>query len=227
MVSYTLVATALVMGLAGGPHCTAMCGAACAGLASSGRSSFGATWLFQAGRLAGYSITGAISAELVGGLQWLTGQASALRPLWTLCHVAVLAWGLMLLALARQPMWVSDAGRNVWMKVRPLAATGGGLFTAGALWALMPCGLMYSALLVSSLAGDAASGALAMALFAVGSGAWLVAAPRLFTALRDKANRMRKDWGTRIAGLLLVGAAVFALCIDLAHRIAQWCGTAV
>ena len=30
--SATLAATALLMGLAGGPHCAAMCGAACAGV---------------------------------------------------------------------------------------------------------------------------------------------------------------------------------------------------
>ncbi|MES2483790.1 MAG: sulfite exporter TauE/SafE family protein, partial [Pseudomonadota bacterium] len=32
MSATTLAATALLMGLAGGPHCAAMCGAACAGV---------------------------------------------------------------------------------------------------------------------------------------------------------------------------------------------------
>ena len=31
--SYALTTTALLMGLAGGPHCAVMCGAACGGLA--------------------------------------------------------------------------------------------------------------------------------------------------------------------------------------------------
>jgi hypothetical protein len=65
-----------------------------------------------------------------------------------------------------------------------------------------------------------------MALFAFGSGLWLAAAPRLFTKLRDTAGRVREDLGTRISGLLLVLAAVFALWVDLAHRIAVWCGLA-
>jgi hypothetical protein len=226
MSSYALAATAFVMGLAGGPHCTAMCGAACGGIVRAGRSPNPSPWLFQAGRLAGYSIAGAISAEVVQSLAWMTSRAAALQPVWTLFHVAVLAWGLVLLALARQPMWVSDAGRRVWTRVRPLAGARGGQFAAGTMWAAMPCGLMYSALLVASLTGDAAGGALAMGLFAIGSGLWLAAAPRLFIALRQKANLMRKDWGTRISGLLLVVAAVFALWMDLAHRIAQWCGVA-
>jgi sulfite exporter TauE/SafE len=177
------------------------------------------SWVFQAGRLAGYSVAGALAAETVQGLSWLVGQTAALRPVWTLFHVAVLGWGLMLLMLARQPEWVSDAGRTMWKRMRPWVGTRGGLFTAGAAWAFMPCGLLYSALLVASLSGGAIDGAISMALFALGSGLWLAAAPRVFARLRDTA-------GTRISGLLLVVAAVFALWVDLAHRIAVWCGLA-
>jgi hypothetical protein len=145
---------------------------------------------------------------------------------WTLFHVAVLGWGLMLLMLARQPAWMSEAGRSVWKRMRPWVGARGGLFTTGAAWALMPCGLLYSALLVASLSGTAAEGALSMALFATGSGLWLAAAPRLFAKVRETANRVRQDWGTRISGLLLALAAVFALWVDLAHRVAVWCGLA-
>jgi len=224
--SLTLAATALVMGLAGGPHCTAMCGAACVGMARVGRQPGLSPWIFQAGRLVGYSLAGALAAEAVQGLAWLTTQTAALKPVWTLFHVAVMGWGLMLLALARQPMWVSNAGRNVWSKMRPLAGTKGGLFAAGALWSLMPCGLLYSALVLASLSGGALDGALSMALFAAGSGLWLAAAPRLLQKVREAGNRIREDWGTRISGLLLIIAAVFALWVDLAHRIAVWCGLA-
>jgi hypothetical protein len=199
-----------------------MCGAMCAGVARGGKAS---PWLFQAGRLVGYSAAGAIAAEAVQSLAWLTSHATALRPVWTLFHVAVLAWGLMLLALARQPAWAGDAGRRVWTRMRPFVGARGGVFTVGALWCFMPCGLLYSALLVSSLTGDAAGGALAMALFAAGSGAWLAAAPKLVAGIRERANGLRQDWGTRISGLLLAAAAAFALWIDVAHRVAEWCAT--
>jgi hypothetical protein len=224
--SATLAIASLVMGLAGGPHCTAMCGAACAGVVRFGRQPKVAPWAFQAGRLAGYSAAGAVAAETVQGFSWLVTHAAALRPVWTLFHVAVLAWGMTMLILARQPMWVGDAGRAVWTRMRPAASVRGGVFAAGALWTLMPCGLLYSALLVASLSGGALDGALSMALFALGSGLWLATAPRIFARLRDSANRMRADWGTRISGLLLVVAAVFALWVDIAHRVAQWCGLA-
>jgi sulfite exporter TauE/SafE len=141
-------------------------------------------------------------------------------------HAAVLVWGLMLLVLARQPLWMTDAGRILWARVRPVAGVNAGLFASGALWALMPCGLLYSALLVAALGGSASNGALSMALFAAGSSLWLIAAPRILRGMRHAANRVREDLGTRISGGLLAGTAAFALWMDLAHRIAQWCSVA-
>ena len=217
--SAALAATALMMGLAGGPHCTAMCGAACAGFARGGGDGRSRPWVFLAGRLAGYATAGAIAGQGMGSVAALAEGAAALQPAVTLMHVAVLAWGLMLLVLARQPMWVGDAGRFVWAKVRPMAGTHAGLFATGALWALMPCGLLYSALLVAALTGSAPGGALAMSLFAAGSGLWLVAAPKLVGRLRDAVNRRREDLGTRITGLFLAGVAVFALMTAFVARV--------
>jgi uncharacterized protein len=223
----TLALSALLMGLAGGPHCMAMCGAACAGLTRlGGPSQSRSLWAFQAGRLVGYSAAGAAAAFAVQSLGWLTTNTAALRPVWTLFHLAVLAWGLMLLAQARQPMWVSSAGRSIWSRVRPVAAARGGVFATGALWAFMPCGLLYSALLVASLSGGPLEGAVSMALFAMGSGLSLAMAPSLLKWLQQAGNRFKQDWGTRAAGLLLVVAALWALWMDLAHRIAIWCGIA-
>ena len=245
--SITLAATALLMGLAGGPHCVAMCGAACAGITRAGSARIdtsqlrggagvrlvagavrtsGAMWSFQLGRLASYAAAGAVAAAAVQSFAWLATQTAALRPVWTLFHLAVLAWALMLVVQARQPMWVSAAGRNVWRRVRPLATTRGGVFATGALWSLMPCGLLYSALLVASLSGGPLQGALAMALFAIGSSVSLVLAPRLFDKLKGVGNKLRQDAGTRVAGLLLALAAAWGLWMDLADRIAIWCGLA-
>lgn len=224
--SIALALSALLMGLAGGPHCIAMCGAACAGLTRAGRGSPARSmWAFHAGRLAGYSAAGAAAALTVQSLGWLTSNLSALRPVWTIFHLAVLAWGLMLVTLARQPMWVSNAGRSVWARVRPVATARGGVFATGVLWALMPCGLLYSALLVASLSGGPLEGAVSMALFALGSGVSLALAPALLARLAQWGNRFREDWGTRVAGALLVLVAAWALWMDLSHRIAIWCAT--
>ncbi|MES3004178.1 MAG: sulfite exporter TauE/SafE family protein [Pseudomonadota bacterium] len=225
--SGTLALTALLMGLAGGPHCAAMCGPACSGVVRFGPAPAPRSlWQFQAGRLIGYSLAGAAAAQAVGSLAWLTTQTSALRPVWTLFHLAVLFWGVTLLVFARQPAFAGPASRAVWSRVRPLAAARGGVFTAGVLWALMPCGLLYSALLVASLGGTPAEGALSMALFAVGSGVSLAVVPKLLDRLRGDGHRRGQAWAMRASGLLLMTAAGWALWIDLSHRIAVWCGLA-
>ncbi|MDB5861301.1 MAG: hypothetical protein JWQ76_4990 [Ramlibacter sp.] len=222
--STTLWATSLLMGLAGAPHCAAMCGAACAGLTNrAGVPGARARRSFQFGRLAGYCLAGAVVAGAGESFAWLAGHAAVLRPLWLLFHLSVLAWALMLLTLARQPAWVGLAGRAAWRRVQPLAARAGGVFAAGMFWIFMPCGLLWSALLVASLSGGPLEGAVSMALFAVPSAGGLLAAPVLLAKSRQLAGRFGQDWGTRAAGLLLGTAAGWALWMDLADRIAALC----
>ena len=222
--SLTLAGTAFLMGLVGGPHCMAMCGAACGGvIRAAGAGPARGMWTFLGGRLLGYATAGAAAGLAVQSFAWLSTNTVALQPVWTLFHVLVLLWGLVLLAQARQPAWVELAGRNVWHRVRPVAQRRGGLLATGALWAFMPCGLLYSALLVASLSGGALEGAFSMALFAIGSSISLGLAPSALRKLQALGNRARKDWGTRIAGGLLALTAAWALWMDLAHRISEWC----
>ncbi|MBU0828591.1 MAG: sulfite exporter TauE/SafE family protein, partial [Gammaproteobacteria bacterium] len=215
----TLASTALLMGLAGGSHCLVMCAAPCGALTGQGgtvqeSAEQAVHWVprggvvrrtaaFHAGRLAGYAAAGALAALAMDSLAWLTQQTTALRPAWTLMHVAVMAWGLMMMAQSRQPAWVEQAGRAVWGRVRPLVGAPAGVLAAGFLWALMPCGLLYSALLVAALSGGPAEGALTMALFGIGSGVWLVSGPWVWSRLKGRLDAARTQWGTRVAGGLL------------------------
>ena len=219
----SLAVTALVMGLAGGPHCIAMCGAACAGIgqaaAPRGEQAVG---LFQLGRLAGYAALGALAAASMQGLGWLTIQSAALRPAWTMVHVAAVLLGLVLLVRARQPVWLEMGARRVWARVRAATQSLGlaAPLGLGAAWALLPCGLLYSALMVAALAGSVAGGAAVMALFALGSGLSLWAGPWLL--LRLGANG-RGPWSLRVAGLALVLTSAWGLWMGLVHEQAPWC----
>lgn len=179
---------------------------------------------FHLGRLVGYAAVGGMSALAMERLAWLTQHTAALRPAWTLLHAAVLAWGLLLLVQARQPAWVDEAGRAVWRRVRPAVSSPGGIWFAGAAWALMPCGLLYSALLVAALSGGPAQGAVTMGLFGLGSGLWLIAGPWAWRRLRSRLNTLRDRWGTRFAGLLLLSMGGWALWMDVVHQQpAFWC----
>jgi sulfite exporter TauE/SafE len=220
----SLAVTALLMGLAGGPHCIAMCGAACVGIGqAAGERSTSALWTFQVGRLASYSALGAVAAASMQGFGWLTTQTAVMRPVWTMFHVAVMLLGLMLMLLARQPVWLDATARRVWSKVRGLnAAWGRGAPLAiGALWAFMPCGLLYSALLVAALSGGPLDGALTMALFALGSSVSLMIGPWLLHRLRGGTG----EWGIRLAGLALAATSGWSLWMGLAHGTAPWCAT--
>jgi sulfite exporter TauE/SafE len=232
-----LAGAALVMGLAGGPHCVAMCGAACAGVIrivrapagggvpslSAGTGDAAASWVFHAGRTAGYAAAGAVAAAAAGSLGFASEQVAALRPLWVLLHVFVLAWGILLAALGRQPLWAHRIGRSIAVRLRLAAGSTPALLGIGVLWVAMPCGLLYSALMLASLANGPLQGALVMALFALGSGVSLVAAPWLWQRLRFGGGVTPQEWGTRLAGVLLAALALQALWTDLGHQIEIWC----
>lgn len=225
----SLALTALLMGLVGGPHCLAMCGAVCAGLGqAAGSHKNRALLTFQLGRIAGYSALGGLAAASIQGLGWLTIQSAALRPVWSLFHVAATLLGLVLLVLARQPLWLESAGKRIWFLVRSSAQVGGSRapLVIGFVWALLPCGLLYSALLVAAMAGNATSGAVVMASFAVGTAVTMMVGPWLWLRLRGSQwGTGGGDWGVRLAGAALAASSGWALWMGLVHDAAPWCVT--
>jgi len=222
--TWSLAATAVLMGLAGGPHCIAMCGAACAGIGQAGapRGALAIGW-FQVGRLTGYTLLGALAAASMQGLGWLTVQSAALRPLWTMVHVAAVLLGAMLLIWARQPVWLEWGARRVWARVRTVTQRFGlaAPLGVGVAWALLPCGLLYSAAMVAALAGSVTGGAAVMALFALGSGLTLWLGPWLLLRLGRSGHGA---WGMRLAGLALLLTSAWGLWMGLMHDQAPWCG---
>ena len=222
----SLALTALMMGLVGGPHCVAMCGAACAGLGqAAGPRKNTALLTFQLGRVIGYSALGALAAASMQGLGWLTVQSAALRPVWTLFHVAAAVLGLVLLWSAKQPVWLESLGRGIWAKARALGAGAGGApLVLGTLWAFLPCGLLYSALLVAAMAGGPLDGASVMALFALGTSVTMTAGPWLWLRLRG-ASPDSGAWGVRLAGVALAASSGWALWMGLVNNNAPWCAT--
>ena len=90
----------------------------------------------------------------------------------------------------------------------------------GVAWALLPCGLLYSALMVAALAGSVAGGMAVMAVFAIGSGVSLWAGPWLLLRLGSNG---RGAWSMRIAGLALMAVSAWGLYMGLVHDQAPWC----
>lgn len=96
----------------------------------------------------------------------------------------------------------------------------------GMAWALLPCGLLYSALLVAALAGSTLGGAMVMALFAAGTSVTMVIGPWLWLRLNGAPARLGSgQWGVRLAGAALAVSSGWALWMALAHNAAPWCIT--
>ena len=221
----SLAITALLMGLVGGPHCVVMCGAACAGIGrAAGARGNTAMRTFQLGRVLGYSLLGGVAAASMQGLGWLTTQSAAVRPVWTLLHVAAVVLGLSLLFNARQPVWLESTGKAVWQRTRGWVGGHrvGAPLLIGTVWALLPCGLLYSALLVAALSASPLQGAMVMALFALGTSVSMMAGPWLWLRLRGEGSG---QWGVRLAGLALSLMSGWAIWMGLVHEAAPWCVT--
>lgn len=228
MIDVTLALAGLAMGVAASPHCAAMCGAPCAALTGGcARNASG----FHLGRTAGYMAAGAVAASSVAVLGTWSQSAPALRPIWTLLHLAFLALGLWWLASGRQPAWMRrDAAVSVTVPVsvvrrrgRPLRA---GL--AGLAWVAWPCGALQAALLLAALANGAPGGAFVMAGFALGSMPALAAAPWLWGRWQSITGQAASPQrvamlGYRVAGAGLVLGSGWALTHGLWQRFAAWC----
>jgi len=226
-----LVASALLMGIAGAPHCAAMCGAAFGAVAGSARggASVANAAALHGGRVLGYAAGGAAVAAGVGAFTALGAAAPWLRPLWTLVHVGAIVLGLWLLWSGRAPAWLArrtalagaaPAVQPIRLHRRLPAAGRSGLI--GACWVGLPCGLLQSALIVAALASGPAQGALVMSAFGIASGVGLWLGPQLWQRLRaGPAGERAAALSVRLAGALLAGSSLFALGHGLGAAIEQ------
>lgn len=166
---------------------------------------------FHAARLAGYAALGAAVGGGSALLRWGAEGLPAMRPLWGTANALLLALGLALLVLGRQPAWIDALGARV---AHATGATGRPRAVrpvlAGLAWALLPCGLLYSALATAALASDPAGGALAMLAFGLGTAANLLAAQSLARVAGARAARF-ETLGVRVGGALLAAMAAAAL----------------
>lgn len=227
----SLLLTAFVMGLAGGPHCIAMCGAACAAMQGSSkhpiipiRVAQTIPWSFYLGRLLGYAMLGALAASSLRGLAWLSNQSAVFQPLWTFSHTLIFAWGFLLLITGKQPNWAIQGAQKVWslVKQKTHQAEFGYLIT-GLVWALLPCGLLYSAVMLASLQSHWLQGALVMTAFSLGSACILAIAPLIWQNTQSKLSWFSESSGMRLSGAILIVLSVAALWMDVIRHDKLWC----
>lgn len=220
MIEALTLPAALAMGLAASGHCLAMCGgiAAAAGVVTlpgqSRRPPW--TWLLatQLGRITSYSLAGLAVGGLLGGL--ITAlDIEGLRTVFRLLTaVALLIAAAVLAGWLRDPgQWL---GRGVWRVLAPLGRrflplrSAPAAFGFGMVWGWMPCGFVYSVLLVAAVAADPWRSASIMAAFGLGTLPAMVALAAGTSTLFSLAKRAGLR---RLASLVLVATAVATVAL--------------
>lgn len=210
---------AFLVGLLGSGHCIAMCGGVATALelavAADAPSRAACRAGYQVGRVAGYAVAGAIAGGVGAGVLGLVSTHDALLAARCLQAAMLVLLGLYLAAIWRAPLAALErAGARLWQALAPLRSRllpvrgVAGALRMGLLWGFLPCGLVYSALVLALASGGAASGAATMlafgagtlpALLLVGGVAGRIAIAPSGTALRRAAGVVLMLGGVAIA----------------------------
>ncbi|MEI8297002.1 MAG: sulfite exporter TauE/SafE family protein [Pseudomonadota bacterium] len=208
---------ALLAGLAGAAHCAAMCGGIATAVGATFRGGRGlplaAALAFNTGRLAGYALVGAALAALVGNTARLLPLAGVALGGRLVAAAVLAALGLRMLC-GRDLLGAERLGAFFWAGLRPVFARLGRLpatvrpAALGLLWGFMPCGLVYSMLLVAASGGRALDGAATMLAFGVGT---LPALLGLTLGGATLGTYLRRPGLRRLAGSAVLLAAIWTL----------------
>lgn len=167
----------LVMGLLGSTHCIGMCGGITTALGLAVRSErrsqrLALTLLYNLGRIVSYAVAGLLVA-LIGSLG---KEHLALGPvLRALAALFMVILGLYIAGWWRGLVRLEHLGQHVWKYLQPIGqrllpvTTPGRALTLGAVWGWLPCGLVYSALILAMTRESPAQGALGMVAFGLGT----------------------------------------------------------
>ncbi len=226
MASPLTFAGGMLIGLASSLHCVGMCGGIALMLGRPGAvgvRSWNEPLLIHAGRISAYVLLGGIAGSLgstaLGGL-----EAPVAHQLLRWAAAMTLAWvGLAMLDLMPSPAFVGHALKS-WLP-SPVPAMTARVptplkgFAAGFGWGLMPCGMVYGALLYAVFSGSLAGGLSVMAGFGLGTVPALLAVASGSLALGSLARRPAARWVAGVAILSLAGlsllpgeASLMALC---------------
>ncbi|MDX9736223.1 MAG: sulfite exporter TauE/SafE family protein [Thermoanaerobaculia bacterium] len=207
----------LSLGLLGGfGHCVGMCSpfvlfvsrryvAPDAGRAAAFRAQL---W-YTAGRVLTYAILGALAGAL-GGVVQLAGALLGLQRAASVVAGAVLVlWALVALSDLVPGL---ESGGSLFAKVaaRLKGRVPGHPFAVGLFLGLLPCGLLYSAVIAAVARGGPLEGALALTLFGLGT------APALLgVSLADELLARRRAFVNRLSQLFLLAMGTWFLWTGL------------
>jgi sulfite exporter TauE/SafE len=224
----TLVA-AFLLGLLASGHCVLMCGGVTAALGiatqkdAHGRPRKFLLLGYQLGRVLSYTLAGLLIGTAGGALIAVLDLEHVRWGLRVASALALLLAALVMLGVLRDPG--SRIGLKLWPKLAPLGrkllpvSNFPRALAFGAIWGWMPCGFVYTLLMVAALSAQPLHSAGVMLMFGLGTLPALLAtswgAPRLLALSKREALR-------RSAGGFLLACAVLTLVAPWLIGHAPW-----
>lgn len=223
------IAAAFLLGLLASGHCVLMCGGITAALGiatkkdAGGRPRKSLLLGYQLGRILSYTIAGLLIGTVGGTLIALLDIEKVRLGLRIASSLALVLAALVMLGVLRDPG--SRLGLRLWPKLAPLGrkllpvSNFRRAVAFGAIWGWMPCGFVYTLLLVAALNAQPLQSAGIMLMFGLGTLPALLAtswgAPRLLAL-------SRRDGVRRSAGVFLLACAVITLAAPWMIGHAPW-----
>ncbi len=200
--------TAFTIGIVGSLHCVGMCGPIALALPYQGKmrwAAAGNVMLYNLGRIVTYGLLGAVigifgKGALLAGMQtYISIGLGVVLLLVALFSVNVESRLIRLPLVHRLQGWVkAQLGRLLRSRRK------GSLLLIGMLNGLLPCGLVYMAIVGALTAGGILQGATYMALFGLGTVPLMMA-----TALAGQFVSLQ--WRSRLRKLIPVFLVAFAI----------------
>lgn len=163
--------TAFILGLAGSLHCVGMCGPIALMVPGSGTASdrLSRTFAYNAGRILMYALAGLIFGFVGKGL-FVAGWQQMISVAFGILLIAAVLFPALMKKWKPNARWFSVMNR-LKSKLFPLLKmqSAGGSFVVGILNALLPCGLIYTAIAGAILSGTPLNAAKYMAIFGSGT----------------------------------------------------------
>jgi sulfite exporter TauE/SafE len=151
----------------------------------------------------------------LGDLARYAPQALAVQTaMFAVANVVMVLLGLYIAGWGSAVLRLERAGGFAWRRIQPLARrllpidSTPRAFAAGLAWGWVPCGLVYTMLVMALASGGALEGATVMAAFGLGTLPTLLVAG--MAAQRVLAFR-RVPWIRRAAGLIVIVLAAWGL----------------
>ena len=175
---WPIVSAALVTGLLGSAHCLGMCGGISGLFAVNAsirsiRQQIPLSIAYNTGRIATYAFLGIVVAMLGRGA--VSSVPDLAAPVRLASGALIILVGLQVAFGWRLLSLVENVGARLWRRVAPAAK---GLVPVenllqalglGLIWGLLPCGLVYSVLLLAATTAAPVDGALVMLAFGFGT----------------------------------------------------------